>query len=121
MTEHTGVEDPSTTAKLQARRFNMALSILIEPHLRGGGHVLCKADTTGGDLALYKNNIFITTGFPSMNAFIISLSIYLSIYPAATKRPTPTHSPRASLPRHAASVRDLVFAPAFGNTSAALV
>ena len=32
MTEHTGVEDPSTTAKMQARRFNMALSVLIEPH-----------------------------------------------------------------------------------------
>ena len=56
MTEHTGVEDPSTTAKMQARRFNVALSILIEPHLRGGGHVSCKADTAGGDLALCTYN-----------------------------------------------------------------
>lgn len=45
MTEHTGVEDQSTTATMQARRFHVALSILIEPHLRAGGHVSCKADT----------------------------------------------------------------------------
>ena len=83
MTEHTGVEDPSTTAKMQARRFNVALSILIEPHLRGGGHVSCRADTAGGDLALLYVQLKIISsssqGSPSMNAFIIDLSIYLSI------------------------------------------
>ena len=56
MTEHTGVEDPSTTATMQARRFNVALSILIEPHSRGGGHVSCKTDTAGRDLALCTYN-----------------------------------------------------------------
>ena len=39
MTENTGVDGQSTIAKMQASRFDVALSISIEPRLRGGGHV----------------------------------------------------------------------------------